>query len=104
MQAERMKVAPVAATYADGEQHKLVVEFSIPGAPTGTIDLNILKDSAYSSAPARDIEYASAPALPQPVKPNKAEATCKHGLLRMELPFHDPMEGAMTGAGQTGRR
>jgi hypothetical protein len=30
MQVERMKVAPVTVDYADGEQHKLIVEFAIP--------------------------------------------------------------------------
>jgi HSP20 family molecular chaperone IbpA len=42
--------------------------------------------------PARDIEYVSALALGWPVKPDKAEATYEHGLLRIEGPFKDPME------------
>jgi hypothetical protein len=29
----RMKVAPDTVAYADGENHKLVVEFALPGAP-----------------------------------------------------------------------
>jgi len=28
------------------------------------------------------------------VKPDKAEATYEHGLLRIEVPFKDPMEDA----------
>jgi len=95
MQVERMKVAPVTVAYADGEQHKLVVEFAIPGAPTDTIDVKILKDSVYLLAPARDIEYVSALALTWPVKPEKAEATYEHGLLRIEVPLKDPMEDAV---------
>ena len=95
MQVERMKVAPVTVAYADGEQHKLVVEFAIPGAPTDTIDVKILNDSVYLLAPARDIEYVSALALTWPVKPEKAEATYENGLLRIEVPFKDPMEDAV---------
>jgi len=95
MQVERMKVAPVTVAYADGEQRKLVVEFAIPGAPTETIDVKILKDSVYLLAPARDIEYVSALALTWPVKPEKAEATYENGLLRIEVPLKDPMEDAV---------
>jgi HSP20 family protein len=95
MQVERMKVAPATVAYADEEQRKLVVEFAIPGAPTETIDVKILKDSVYLLAPARDIEYVSALALTWPVKPDKAEATYEHGLLRVEVPLKDPMEDAV---------
>jgi HSP20 family molecular chaperone IbpA len=73
----------------------LIVEFAIPGAPTDTVDVKILEDSVYLLAPARDIEYVSALALGWPVKPDKAEATYEHGLLRIEVPFKDPMEDAV---------
>jgi HSP20 family molecular chaperone IbpA len=95
MQVERMKVAPDTVAYADGEHHKLIVEFAIPGAPTATVDVKILEDSLYLLAPARDIEYVSALALGWPVKPDRAEATYVNGLLRIEVPFKDPMEDAV---------
>ena len=91
----RIKVAPNTVAYPDGENHNLVLEFAIPGAPTGTIDLKLLPDSVHLTAPARDIEYVSALALGWPVKPDKAEATYEHGLLRIEVPFKDPMEDAV---------
>ena len=91
----RMKVAPDTVAYADEENHKLVVEFSIPGAPTDTIDLKMLEDSVHLTARARDIEYVAALALGWPVKADKAEATYEHGLLRIEVPFKDPMEDAV---------
>ena len=64
------------------------MEFAIPGAPTETIDVKILEDSVHLTAPARDIEYVSALALGWPVKPDKAEATYEHGLLRIEEHAH----------------
>ena len=91
----RMKVAPDTVAYADGEIDKLIVEFAIPGAPTETIDLKLLEDSVHLLAPARDIDYVSALALGWPVKPDKAEATYENGLLRIEVPFKDPMEDAV---------
>ena len=95
MQVERMKVAPVTVAYADGQHDKLIVEFAIPGAPTESIDVKILEDSVHLLAPARDIEYVSALALGWPVRPEKAEATYENGLLRIEVPFKDPMEDAV---------
>ena len=91
----RIRVAPNTVAYADGKTHKLVVEFAIPGAPTDTVDVKILEDSVHLTAPARDVEYVSALALGWPVKPDKAEATYEHGLLRIEVPFKDPMEDAV---------
>ena len=95
MLENRIRVAPNTVAYADGENHKLVVEFAIPGAPTDTIDVKILADSVHLTAPARDVEYVAALALAWPVKPDKAEAIYEHGLLRVEVPFKDPMEDAV---------
>ncbi len=97
-----MKVAPATVAYADEGMNKLIVEFAIPGAPTETIDVKVLKDSVHLLAPARDIEYVSALALGWPVKPEKAEAIYEHGLLRIEVPFKDPMEDAVKVAIKTG--
>src|SRR3954469_13676257 len=95
MLEDRIRVAPNTVAYADRANHKLVVEFAIPGAPTDTIDVKILVDSIHLTAPARDIEYVAALALGWPVKPDKAEATYDHDLLRIEVPFKDPMEDAV---------
>ena len=102
MQENRIKVAPDTVAYADRENRKLVVEFALPGAPTDTIDVKILGDSIHLTAPARDVEYVAALALGWPVKPDKAEATYEHGLLRIEVPFKDPMEDAVKVAIKSG--
>ena len=95
MSQNMIKVAPDTVAYGDGATHKLMVEFAIPGAPTDTIVLKILADSIHMTAPAKDIEYVAALALAWPVKPDKAEAVYEHGLLRIEVPFKDPMEDAV---------
>src|SRR5438034_9734199 len=95
MLENRIRVAPNTVAYADEENHKLVVEFAISGAPTQTIDVKLLPDSLHLTAPAKDIEYVSALALARPVKPDKAEAMYENGLLRIEVPFKDPMEDAV---------
>ena len=95
MAEDRIKVAPKTVAYADQERHMLVMEFAIPGAPTDTIELKVLPESIHLTAPARDIAYVSAQALVWPVKPDKAEAIYANGLLRLEVPFKDPMEDAV---------
>ena len=95
MLENRIRVAANTVAYADGENNKLVVEFAIPGAPADTVDVKILADSVHLSAPARDVEYVASLALAWPVKPDKAEATYANGLLRIEVPFKDPMEDAV---------
>ena len=96
MPDNRIRIAPNSTVaYADEETRKLLVEFAIPGAPADTVDVKILEDSVHLTAPARDIVYVSSLALGWPVKPDKAEATYEHGLLRIEVPFKDPMEDAV---------
>ena len=95
MSEYRRKVAPDTVAHADAENRKLIMEFAIPGAPADTIDVKILEDSVHLTAPARDIEYVASLALGWPVKPDKAEATYEYGLLRIEVPFKDPMEDAV---------
>jgi len=91
----RRRVAPHTIAYADAENGKLAVEFAIPGAPAETVDLRLLEDSVHLTAPAKDIEYVASLALGWPVKPAKAEANYEYGLLRIEVPFKDPMEDAV---------
>ncbi len=95
MAETRIRVAPNTVAYADGEKNRLVVEFAIPGAPTDTVDLKLLPDSVHLTAPAKDIEYVAALALAWPVKPDKAQAVYENGMLRIEVPFKDPMEDAV---------
>ena len=95
MPVARMKVAPDTVAYADAENHRLIVEFAIPGAPTETIDVKILEDKRPFIGASKRHRYVSALALGWPVKPGKAEATYENGLLRIEVPFKDPMEDAV---------
>ncbi len=91
----RMKVAPDTVAYADAEGKQLTMEFALPGAPADTIELKMLEDSVHLSAPAGNIEYITALSFWSSVSPERAEATYENGLLRMRVPFKDPMEHAV---------
>jgi HSP20 family molecular chaperone IbpA len=62
-----------------------------------SIKLKMHEDSFNIAAPREDnnTEYVSTLALCCPVKPGKAEARYQNGLLRIEVPFKDPMEDAV---------
>ncbi len=90
-----MKIAPDTLAYAENDGRQLTIEFELPGAPRDGIDLQMFEDSLYLSAPARNVEYVTALSFCCPVKPDQAQATYENGLLRIEIPFKDPMEGAV---------
>ena len=52
MKTELIKVIPGLIAYADSKKNTLILEFAIPGAPTDTIDVKILKDCIHLTAPA----------------------------------------------------
>jgi len=95
MAEEKIKVSPNICAYVDGKHTKLTLEIAIPGAPIDNIDLKMHDDSFSLSAPREDIEYVAALAFCCPVKPEKAEAEYRNGLLKIEVPFKDPMEDAV---------
>lgn len=91
MAEERTKVAPAMCSYVDRGHTKLTVECVLPGVSQENITLNMLEDSLDLSAPKEDIEYVTTLSFGWPVKPEEAEATYQDGLLKIEVPFKEPM-------------
>lgn len=95
MEEEKINVAPDVFSYADSEHSRLNIEITIPGVKKKDIDLKMHEDSLSLSAPRENITYSAALSFCCPVRTSDAKAKYENGLLRIEVPFKDPMEDAV---------
>jgi HSP20 family protein len=95
MTMEKIKVAPGVISYVSDDYTVLTVVIEVPGVKKEDINLRILDDSLHLSAPREDVEYVATLSFPWPVKPAKAEASYENGLLKVVVPFKDPMDDAL---------
>jgi len=93
--AEKIKVAPEVVSCTDADGNRLHLEISIPGVKKEDIQLKMREDSFTLSAPRDDVEYVAALGFCCPVTTNGAHASYENGLLKISVPFKDPMADAV---------
>jgi HSP20 family molecular chaperone IbpA len=92
---EKIRTSPDVCSYVNRENNRLHLEISLPGVKKEKIQLKMKDDSFYLTAPRDDIEYVTTQAFCCPMNTKQAEAKYENGLLKIEVPFKDAMEGAV---------
>ena len=95
MEIERKKIAADICSFIDDENGILNLEINVPGVDKEKIRLRMLDEGFNLVAPRESFDYVTTGNFCCPVKAADASAHFENGLLRISVPFKDPMDEAV---------
>ncbi|MGQ9478029.1 MAG: Hsp20/alpha crystallin family protein [Candidatus Bipolaricaulia bacterium] len=95
MTEERAKrlVVPVVTICHDERDEGFVIDVELPGVRKEGIHLEMGTGGLCIRAEKEDLRYEGCYVLAHPVKPEAAKARFENGLLRVRVPFKEPIKG-----------
>jgi HSP20 family molecular chaperone IbpA len=93
--AEKIKQAADICSYVDEANNHLKMEISIPGVKKDDIVFKMMDESFCLEASREDFDYVGSGTFCCPVKAVEADAHYENGVLKIAVPFKDPMEKAV---------
>jgi len=90
--AETLRLSPVISTYPDDNYENLQIEVILPGVEKKDISFKLDANSFYVAANKEGVTYLDSYSIACPVEPGKATAKYSNGVLKVTVPYQQPLE------------
>ena len=90
--AEALRLSPVISAYPDDKYENLQIEVILPGVEKKDISFKIDENSFYVAANKEGVTYLDSYSIACPVDPEKATAKYSNGVLKVTVPYQQPLE------------
>jgi HSP20 family protein len=89
---ETLKLSPVTCAYPDDKYENLEIEVVLPGVEKKDISFKLTDVSFYVRAKKEGVTYLDSYSICCPVNPEKAVAKYSNGVLKVTVPYLQPLE------------
>ena len=88
-------VSPEVCTFSDDNLETLNIQIELLGVDKDDIDLRFFDEGFYLVAKKEGTKYMAPYALVCPVQPEKAIAKYANGMLTVNVPYKEPLQGGV---------
>ena len=92
MMTDTLRLSPVICAYPDDNYENYLIEVVLPGVEKKDISFKITEDSFYVAARKEGVQYLDSYSTCCPVNPEKAVAKYSNGVLKVTVPYQQPLE------------
>jgi HSP20 family molecular chaperone IbpA len=89
---ETLRLSPVISAFPDDKYENLLIEVVLPGVEKKDVSFKLTSDSFYVSGKKEGVSYLDSYSTGCPVVPEKAVAKYSNGVLKVTVPYQEPLE------------